>query len=306
MTTRPIDGDTAGDLLRQMQTIRAFETRIESLFKAGEIPGFVHSCASQEAIAVGVCSRLTRADYTTSTHCRHGHAIAKGIALDAIFAELYGKQAGTCRGRGGSRHVANFSIGMLGANDIVGGGFGIAVGAAFAICYQQRPGVAVCFFGDGAANKGTFHEALNFAGVHTLPAVFVCENNRYAQFTDASRTTVVTDISVRAASYGIVGESVDGATQINMAIYRHSGYHVGDAEDYRHRDEVQTNRRQHDPIARFTERVVADGLLADVDAAAVHTTVDAQIAAAHEFAVAAPFPDPADTMRDVFTEGAAR
>lgn len=328
MTTRPIDGDSAAELLRQMQTIRAFETRIESLFKAGELPGFVHSCAGQEAIAVGVCSRLTRADYITSTHRGHGHAIAKGIALDAIFAELYGKQAGTCRGRGGSMHVADFSIGMLGANGIVGGGFGIAVGAAFAIRYHQRPEVAVCFFGDGAANKGTFHEALNFAGVHALPVVFVCENNRYAQFTDASRTTAVTDISVRAASYGISGESIDGndlsavidsadraidraragdgATLINMATYRHSGHYVGDAEEYRNSDVVQASRDRDDPIARFTARVIADGLLTDADVAAVHTTVDAQIDAAHEFAVAAPFPDPADAMRDVFTEAAAR
>jgi acetoin:2,6-dichlorophenolindophenol oxidoreductase subunit alpha len=328
MTTRPIDGDDAGDLLRQMQTIRAFETSIESLFKDGELPGFVHSCAGQEAIAVGVCSQLTSADYITSTHRGHGHAIAKGIALDAIFAELYGKEAGTCHGRGGSMHVADFSIGMLGANGIVGGGFGIAVGAAFAIGYQQRPDVAVCFFGDGAANKGTFHEALNFAGVHDLPVVFVCENNRYAQFTDASDTTAVTDISVRAASYGIVGESIDGndllavidsaeraidraragdgPTLINMATYRHSGHYVGDAEEYRNRGDVQANREQNDPIARFTEWVVAEGLLTDGDVAAVHATVDAQINAAHAFAVGAPFPDPADAMRDVFTEGAAR
>jgi acetoin:2,6-dichlorophenolindophenol oxidoreductase subunit alpha len=328
MTTRPIDGDDARDLLRQMQTIRAFETRIESLFKDGELPGFVHSCAGQEAIAVGVCRQLTSADYITSTHRGHGHAIAKGIALDAIFAELYGKEAGTCHGRGGSMHVADFSIGMLGANGIVGGGFGIAVGAAFAIGYQQRPDVAVCFFGDGAANKGTFHEALNFAGVHDLPVVFVCENNRYAQFTDASATTAVTDISVRAASYGIVGESIDGndllavidsaeraidraragdgPTLINMATYRHSGHYVGDAEEYRKRGDVQANREQNDPIARFTVRVVAEGLLTDSDVAAVHATVDAQIDAAHAFAVGAPFPDPADAMRDVFTEGAAR
>ena len=138
MTNTTIDGERARELLRQMQTIRAFETRVETLFKAGELPGFVHSCAGQEAIAVGVCSQLTRADYITSTHRGHGHAIAKGIALDAIFAELYGKEAGACRGRGGSMHVADFSIGMLGANGIVGGGFGIATGAALAIKYQQR------------------------------------------------------------------------------------------------------------------------------------------------------------------------
>ena len=178
-----LDPARARHLLHRMQTIRTFETRVAQLFSAGELPGFVHSCAGQEATAVGVCSHLGNSDYITSTHRGHGHSIAKGISLGAMFAELYGKQTGACHGRGGSMHVADFSIGMLGANGIVGGGFGIATGAAFAIRFQRRQDVAVCFFGDGAANKGTFHEALNFAGIHRLPVVFACENNRYAQFT---------------------------------------------------------------------------------------------------------------------------
>ncbi len=327
VTSTTIDGERARELLRQMQTIRAFESRVETLFKAGELPGFVHSCAGQEAIAVGVCSQLTRADYITSTHRGHGHAIAKGIALDAIFAELYGKEAGACRGRGGSMHVADFSIGMLGANGIVGGGFGIATGAALAIKLQQRSEVAVCFFGDGAANKGTFHESLNFAGVHDLPVVFVCENNRYAQFTAASRTTAVTDIAVRAGSYGIVGESIDGndlfavvdsagraverartgggATLINMATYRHSGHFVGDAEQYRAREEVDENRSSGDPIIRFVRRMIDDGVLTQADIDAVNALVDARIDAANDFAIAAPFPEPSDALRDVFTVGSA-
>lgn len=328
MTSTTIDVDRARELLRQMQTIRAFESRVELLFKAGELPGFVHSCAGQEAIAVGVCSQLTGADYITSTHRGHGHAIAKGIALDAIFAELYGKEAGACRGRGGSMHVADFSIGMLGANGIVGGGFGIAAGAALAIKYRQGTEVAVCFFGDGAANKGTFHEALNFAGVHDLPVVYVCENNRYAQFTAASRTTAVTDIAVRAASYGIVGESIDGndlfavvesagraierartgggATLVNMATYRHSGHYVGDAEQYRAREEVDESRSSGDPIIRFGRRMIEDGVLTQAHIDAVNELVDAQIDAANEFAIAAPFPEPSEALRDVFTEGSPR
>ena len=322
---KSFDRQQARDLFRRMQTIRAFETRVEVLFKAGELPGFVHSCAGQEAIAVGVCHHLGKTDYITSTHRGHGHAIAKGISLDAIFAELYGKEAGTCHGRGGSMHVADFSIGMLGANGIVGGGFGIATGAALAIKYQQRDGVAICFFGDGAANKGTFHEALNFAGVHQLPVVFVCENNRYAQVTAASRTTAVTDIAVRADSYGIAGDSIDGndlaaviesaglaierarqgggATLINMLTYRHSGHFVGDAEQYRSRDEVQANKALQDPIASFIQRMTDEGLLTAADVDEVESSVERQIAAANDFAIAAPYPEPADALRDVYTVG---
>ncbi|MEP7201606.1 MAG: thiamine pyrophosphate-dependent dehydrogenase E1 component subunit alpha [Ilumatobacteraceae bacterium] len=308
-----------------MQTIRAFETRVEDLFKAGELPGFVHSSAGQEAIAVGVCHHLTRTDYITSTHRGHGHAIAKGISLDAIFAELYGKEAGACHGRGGSMHVADFSIGMLGANGIVGGGFGIATGAALAIKYQRRGEVAVCFFGDGAANKGTFHEALNFAGVHELPVVFVCENNRYAQFTSASRTTAVTDIAVRAGSYGIAGDSIDGndlvtviesagqaierakngggATLINMLTYRHSGHFVGDAEQYRSRDEVEASKELQDPIVRFVQRMMDVGVLTEAEVDEIEAAVGVQIDAANDFAVAAPYPEPADALRHVWTVG---
>lgn len=328
MNPSELDTERARSLLHRMLTIRAFETRVEELFKAGELPGFVHSCAGQEATAVGVCSQLTSSDYITSTHRGHGHAIAKGISLGAMFAELYGKETGACRGRGGSMHVADFSIGMLGANGIVGGGFGIATGAALAIRYRRRPDVAVCFFGDGAVNKGTFHESLNFAGVHRLPVVFVCENNRYAQFTAAARTTAVTDISVRAAGYGMAGESIDGndllavlaaagraldrarsgegATLLNMDTYRHSGHYVGDAEEYRSRDEVAETREHRDPIERFVQHAVGSGLLTADDVAALRTDVDDAVAEAHRFALESPFPDPADAMDGVWAAGVPR
>lgn len=315
-------------LLHQMQTIRTFETRVEVLFKDGHLPGFVHSYAGQEAIAVGVCSCLTKSDYITSTHRGHGHAIAKGISLNAIFAELYGKETGTCSGKGGSMHVADFSIGMLGANGIVGGGFGIATGAALAMKYLKKPEVAVCFFGDGAANKGTFHEALNFAGVHKLPVIFVCENNRYAQFTSASRTTAIEDISIRAQSYGIVGDSIDGndltavidsahraieraragegSTLLNMRTYRHSGHFVGDPEEYRASEEVQQSKDVGDPITRFTELLISREIISPSELENLNTEVSAQIERAHEFAQASDYPDASEALRDVWTDGGAR
>ncbi len=317
------DASHARHLLRQMQMIRSFETRVESLFKEGQLPGFVHSCAGQEATAVGVCDLLTPTDYITSTHRGHGHAIAKGVDPAAMFAELYGRETGVCRGRGGSMHVADFSVGMLGANGIVGGGFGIATGAAFAIKYQRRSDVAVCFFGDGAVNKGTFHEALNFAGVHRVPVIFVCENNRYAQFTAASRTTAVEDISIRAAGYGVVGETLngndilsvlhstgravqrarsgEGATLLNMLTYRFSGHYVGDAEEYRSKDEVASSRDERDPIASFVNYVTGEGLLSFDDVSEVFSEVEGQLDRAHSFALESPPPDPSTALDDVWT-----
>ena len=202
--------DIALGIHRTMVRVRVFESRVEELFGAGKLPGFVHTYLGQEAIAAGVCAVLGRDDYITSTHRGHGHAIAKGIELGPIMAELYGKETGTCRGRGGSMHVADFSIGMLGANGIVGGGLGIAAGAALSARYRGTDQVAVSFFGDGGINKGTFHEALNFAATHRLGVVYVCENNQYAQFTSRLRTTSVEDLSVRATAYGIPGLTVDG------------------------------------------------------------------------------------------------
>ena len=214
-----IDGTTreaALEIHRTMVRIRVFESRVEQLFLAGELPGFVHTYLGEEAIAAGVCSVLRVDDYLTSTHRGHGHAIAKGMAMDVLMAELYGKETGACRGRGGSMHVADFSLGMLGANGIVGGGFGIAAGAALSAQYRGTKQVAVCFFGDGGINKGTFHEALNFASVHGLPVVFVCENNQYAVTTSYATTVAVEHVSDRASAYNMPGLLIDGQDAIAM------------------------------------------------------------------------------------------
>ena len=314
---------TALGIHRTMVRIRVFESRLEELFKTGKIPGFVHTYLGQEAIAAGVCASLRRNDYITSTHRGHGHAIAKGIELSPIMAELYGKETGTCRGRGGSMHVADFSIGMLGANGIVGGGLGIAAGAALSARYRGTDQLAVAFFGDGGINKGTFHEALNFAAVHRLPVVYVCENNQYAQFTSRSLTTSVDDLSVRAAAYGIPGHTVDGndaeatyrtarlavdrardgggPTLINMETYRLGGHYVGDAEVYRKAAEVK-ERWGVDPIARWEAKLAECGWLDDDRRVEVWDEARQEVAEAVDFAEASPLPA-ADTALDaVFTE----
>lgn len=307
---------------RTMVRIRVFESRVEELFKAGKLPGFVHTYIGQEAIAAGVCATLNRDDYITSTHRGHGHAVAKGMELGPIMAELYGKATGACRGRGGSMHVADFSVGMLGANGIVAGGLGIAAGAALSARYRGARQVAVGFFGDGGINKGTFHEALNFAATHRLGVVFVCENNQYAQFTSRRRTTSVEDLSVRAAAYGIPGITVDGndpaatyresleaagrardgggPTLLNMETYRFGGHYVGDAEVYRASAEVE-DRRRADPIRRWERTLTEEGLITAGLAEAVWAAAEEEVSAAVGFAEESPYPAAGAALENVFT-----
>jgi TPP-dependent pyruvate/acetoin dehydrogenase alpha subunit len=193
-----------------MVKIRKFEETVEKYFLDGQIPGFVHLYIGEEAIATGVCAGLTNEDYIQSTHRGHGHTIAKGADVNRAMAEIFGRKTGFCKGKGGSMHIADFSVGMLGANGVVGGGFNIATGAALAIKKQKRDNVSVVFFGDGASNRGTFHEALNMASVWKLPVIFVCENNQWASTTPYRTTTSVEDISARAAGYSVASKIVDG------------------------------------------------------------------------------------------------
>ncbi|MAE60368.1 MAG: pyruvate dehydrogenase (acetyl-transferring) E1 component subunit alpha [Planctomycetaceae bacterium] len=322
-----IPNEVALAIHRRMVRIRAFEEYVSELFLQGKLQGFVHTYIGQEAIAAGVCSLLDDSDYITSTHRGHGHAIAKGIHLNQIMAELFGNVTGACRGRGGSMHVADFSLGMLGANGIVGGGFGIAAGAALSAKYRGTNQVSVCFFGDGAINKGTFHEALNFAAVHDLPAVFICENNQYAQFTAGGRTTAVNDLAVRAASYNIPGVTADGnhagevyraahealnraragrgPTLLNLLTYRFGGHYVGDAEVYRDKQEVE-KRRALDPIPRWEQALNDARILSADEATTIWAATRQAVADAEQFAQDSPFPQ-ADTALDwVFTEAADR
>jgi pyruvate dehydrogenase E1 component alpha subunit len=322
-----IASETLLGLYRTMLTIRLFEQRVAREFRTGEIPGFVHMYVGEEAVAAGVCANLKDDDYVTSTHRGHGHCIAKGCDLDRMMAEIYGREDGLCKGRGGSMHIADFSRGMLGANAIVGGGIALATGAGLASSVRGSSQVAVAFFGDGAANQGVLHESLNLAAIWKLPVIYVCENNGFAESTPASYATSVVDVASRAAGYGIPGVVADGAdvlavyaaaraaveraragegpTLLEVKTYRFMGHFEGDPERYRD-DEERTTLRERDAIPALHDHILAGGHAAAAELDATRASVEAEIDAAVEFARASPFPDPADIERFVYPEQLAR
>jgi pyruvate dehydrogenase E1 component alpha subunit len=313
---------------RRMRRIRAFEEKLAELVHSGRLAGFLHLYAGEEAVAVGVCAHLNDHDYVTSTHRGHGHCIAKGVDVRGMMAELFGRATGTCKGKGGSMHIADLDKGMLGANGIVGAGIPLAVGAALTAQVKKTGGVAVAFFGDGASNQGQFHEAVNLAAVWKLPVVFVVENNGYGEATPMEFVTPVRDIAVRAASYGIPGVIADGmdffdvSTQAGDAIararrgegptllecktYRYFGHYVGDPLTYRTTDEV-ARWRARDPLALFEHRTVADGVMEPGTLRRIDAEIAAEIEAAVSAAEAAPWPVADDVVRDVYaTTGGTR
>ena len=305
------------ELYRTMLAIRLFEQRVSREFRTGEVPGFVHMYVGEEAVAAGVCANLDDRDYITSTHRGHGHCIAKGCDLRSMMAEIYGREDGLCKGRGGSMHIADFSRGMLGANAIVGGGIALATGAALAAQVRGSGEVAVAFFGDGAANQGVLHESLNLAAIWRLPAVYVCENNGFAESTPASYATSVPEVALRAAAYGIPGVTVDGAdavavyeaareavrraragegpTLLEVNTYRFMGHFEGDPDRYRD-DEERDLARSRDALAALHDRLLESG--EDLDA--VRAKLEAEIEAAVAFAKASPWPDPNEIERYVY------
>ena len=306
----------------KMFKIRKFEETIERYFLDGEIPGFVHLYIGEEAIASGVCANLTDNDYIASTHRGHGHTIAKGADLNKVMAEIFGKKTGFCKGKGGSMHIADFSVGMLGANGVVGGGFNLATGAALAIKKQHKDNVAVVFFGDGASNRGTFHEALNLAAVWKLPVIYVCENNQWASTTPYRTTTSVDDISTRAAGYGMPHKIVDGNDIFQVyegfkeameyvkegngpffleaKTYRIKGHFVGDPEMYRTKEEVQNIYNNNNPIYRFEEKVLKENLMTQEELDEIRTKVEAEIKEALDFAINSEFPDSSEIYEDLY------
>jgi TPP-dependent pyruvate/acetoin dehydrogenase alpha subunit len=311
------------DLHDRMIRIRHFEEEAGRLMETGAIPGSLHLYVGQEAVAAGVCAQLTDDDQITSTHRGHGHLVAKGGDLRLMFAELFGKATGYCKGKGGSMHICDFDRGMIGANAIVAGGIPIAVGAAFSNQYRGSRQVAAAFFGDGATNAGPFHESANIAALYQLPLVFVCENNLYGEFSPQHRQSNVADLADRAAAYGMPGVVVDGMdvaaiheaageaierardgggpTLLECKTYRfydHVGVR-GIAVPYRIDGELETWLAR-DPIPAFEARLAEEGVLSSSEAAERHAAVLAEIADAIQFARESPDPDPSALTEDVY------
>ncbi len=307
-------------LQKTMLQIRHFEQAVAKAFLAGQIPGFLHSSIGQEAVAVGVCASLREDDYVVSTHRGHGHVLAKGADLNEMMAEIYGKATGCCRGKGGSMHIADFNRGIVGANGIVGGGIPIANGVALAAKKRQRGQVVACFFGDGASNQGTFHEALNLASIWDLPVVFVAENNLYGMGTSQRRHQKVENIADRAAAYNIPGVVVDGndvlavreatleacerarrgegPTLLECKTYRHYGHFVGDPGVYREPGELEAWLKK-DPLILFRRYLEEQGIpasrLDELEAEAVE-----EVRLAVEFAHHSEEPLEETALEDVY------
>ena len=305
----------------RMRTIREFEDRVHDEFSAGNIPGFVHLYAGEEASGVGICMHLTDRDAIASTHRGHGHCIAKGCDVDGMMKEIFGRKDGLCGGKGGSMHIADLSKGMLGANGIVGAGGPLACGAALTAKVLKTGGVSVCFYGDGASNQGAILESYNLAKIWNLPIVFVAEDNGYAEST-ASSWSVAGSQSARATGFGMPSKEVDGfdffdvyetagemierarngggPSLMHVRLGRHYGHFEGDAMTYRAPDEVANLRANHDPLKIFRQRVVEASLIAPEEFDAVDKQVADQIAQSLVDAKAAPMPTEADLMTDVY------
>jgi pyruvate dehydrogenase E1 component alpha subunit len=318
-----IEKERLVSIYKTMNDIRRFELKAVAFFEENKLRGSVHLYVGEEAIAATVCSLLRDCDYITSTHRGHGHCIAKGAELGKSMAELMGKVTGYCKGRSGSMHIADFSKGNLGANAIVGGGIGIAVGAALAIHFKGTDQVAVTFFGDGASNQGVCHEAMNLASLWKLPVIFVCENNGFGISVPLRESTSVEDISKRAVGYGMPGYTVDGndvfaideamqkalkrakagegPTLIECKTYRWLGHWTGDPQVYRTREEVEAWKRKC-PIARLRDYLTQHRILFETELERIERESQEAVEAAAQFALESPEPDPATVLEDVFYE----
>jgi len=321
--TSTLDKSRLLHMYKQMRTIRVFEERASDEFLAGKIPGFVHLYAGEEAVAVGVCAHLTDEDFITSHHRGHGHCIAKGVDLNAMVAELLGRETGACRGKGGSMHIADVHKGMLGANGIVGGGFPLADGAGLTAKVNGRGQVAVCFFGDGASNQGTFHEGLNLAGIWKLPVIFVAENNGYAETTPVSYHMSCRDIAERAAGYGMPGVTIDGLdvfavyeaageaiararrgegpSLIECKTYRYHGHFVGDTMTYRTKEEVASYQAR-DAIQALRNSIERRDIASTAELDAIDKQVQDDINDAWRFGESSALPNPEETLTDVYVK----
>ncbi|MDP6605949.1 MAG: thiamine pyrophosphate-dependent dehydrogenase E1 component subunit alpha [Dehalococcoidia bacterium] len=320
--TTDLDSEQLLYMFRTMVTIREFEEAAGRMAEQARIPGAVHLYAGEEAVAVGVCSHLEATDTIASTHRGHGHCIAKGGDVKLMLAELLGKSSGYCRGKGGSMHIADLDLGILGANGIVGGGPPIAVGAAFAAQYQGTGGVSVCFSGDGSTNEGTWHESLNFAALFDLPAVFVIENNHWGEFTPQEKQGSITQLSDRAAAYGIPGFTVDG--QDVLAVHQAAGEavarartgngptllecdtyrfynHTGRSEGDPRPEEERAAWRERDPLTILCGVLEERAILSGESADRITEEVQREIEEAITFAEEAPYPELSELLTDIYS-----
>ena len=309
------------EMYKMMVKIRLFEEKVFELYAQNLVPGTIHLYTGQEAVAVGVCSALRKDDYITSTHRGHGHCIAKGAEIKRVMAEILGKKTGYCKGKGGSMHIADFNIGMLGATAVVGAGTPIAAGAALSIKLRKTGQVVACFFGDGASNQGTFHEGINMAAIWQLPVIFVCENNLYAMGTRQSITMKIENIADRATAYGIPGVVVDGndvlavyeaalsaverarrdegPTLIECKTYRHRGHSRVDPAKYRPKEEVEAWLAK-DPIKQLRERLLQSTILTEVEIQRIDEEVSTEIEEAVKYSMESPYPAPQEALEDVY------
>jgi pyruvate dehydrogenase E1 component alpha subunit len=321
MTIADYTKDQLLEFYDRMLLIREFELRAINERRAGLIPGFIHSCVGQEATAVGACAALRKDDVITSTHRGHGHLIAKGGEPKYMMAELAARGTGYCGGKGGSLHMTDFDLGILGANGIVAGGIPMATGAALAFQMRGEERVALAFFGDGAVNEGAFHEAANLAGLWQLPMIFFCENNLYGEGTPQSKQAPVADLAVRADGYAFPGVIVDGndvlavyqaartaveraragngPTFIEGKTYRFRGHYEGDPMVYRSKEELEDWRRR-DPISSFSGRLLKERLASEADLNAIEGRVQETLDEAVRFAAASPQPDPESALEGVY------
>jgi len=311
------------NMYRRMTMIRLFEEQVNELYTRALMPGLAHLYIGEEAVAVGVCEALNIDDYITSTHRGHGHCVAKGASPDRMFAELLGKEAGYCKGKGGSMHIADPATGNLGANAIVAGSAGIATGAAFSAKHAGKGQVAVCFFGEGALGQGVVYEVMNLAALWKLPVIYVCENNLYTEYTHFSET-LAGDLLTRGSAFGVPSEAVDGQDvravyavakkMIDRAragqgpsflvcnTYRYTGHHVGDInrEYYRSKQEEHRWKTDRDPLKILADWLTAEGLADSKTLSDIRDEVSAQMKGAVDFAIAAPYPAVDKVAQDIY------
>ena len=317
-----LDNDGRISLLKTMLKIRKFEEKVSENFAAGQIPGFIHLSIGQEAVSAGACYNLRKKDYISTTHRGHGQCIAKGVEINPLMAEIFGKATGYCKGKGGSMHIASLDYGMLGANGIVAGGIPMAVGAAYSAKYRKTDQVVASFFGDGATGEGAFYESMNIASIMKLPIVFVCENNRWAEFSPQQIHMDIHDVAQKAKAFGnVASETIDGndvetvveamdravarartgagPTLLECITTRFHGHYEGDPQKYRPKEDLEAARSK-DPIARYKALLIKDGVIDEAGAGNVESEVEKIIEDALQFAKESPEPDSSEMLKDVY------